>query len=215
MHTNFVWTACICHTDAILIMLLFIPLAKAGKDGYYFSVIVYTAVFFGYAIYRIRKWYFLKKKPIHRREFTSVCFGLFLAAIVLICDVSIPNNTVAEDVDTASSSVESSFAETVTVGSSEDADNSNSSILTDGTYSGKAYGYDGAVKVTITIENGKITEISASSEESDLWYFEKCEDTVISEILAAQDTDVDTVSGATYSSNGIKKAVLDALKQAQ
>ena len=220
------------------IMLLFIPLAKAGKDGYYFSVIVYTAVFFGYAICRIRKWYFLKKKPSHRREFTSVCFGLFLAVMVLICAVSIPNNTVAEDVDTASSSAESTFAETVedtstpsdhsdsniqvstsenetvTVASSEDADHSNSSDLTDGTYSGKAYGYDGAVKVTITIENGTITEISASSEESDLWYFEKCEDTVISEILAAQDTDVDTVSGATYSSNGIKKAVLDALKQA-
>ena len=34
------------------------------------------------------------------------------------------------------------------------------------------------------------------------------------EILEAQNTDVDAFSGATYSSNGIKKAVLDALKQA-
>ena len=182
------------------IMLLFIPLAKAGKDGYYFSVIVYTAVFLGYAICRIRKWYFLKKKPSHKREFTSVCFGLFLATMVLICAVSIPNNTVAKDVDSTISD--------------EDSTNLTSSTLTDGTYSGKAYGYDGMVKVTITIENGKITEISSSSEESDLWYFEKCKDTVISEILAAQNTDVDTVSGATYSSNGIKKAVLEALKQA-
>ena len=69
------------------IMLLFIPLAKDGKDGYYFSVIVYTAIFLGYAICRIRKWYFLKKKPEHRREFTSICFGVFLAVMVIICAV--------------------------------------------------------------------------------------------------------------------------------
>lgn len=78
------------------IMLLFIPLAKDGKDGYYFSVIVYTAIFLGYAIFRIRKWYFLKKKPEHRREFTSICFGVFLAVMVIICAVSSPKDTIAD-----------------------------------------------------------------------------------------------------------------------
>lgn len=165
------------------IMLLFVPLARNQMDGYYVSVIAYTAVFLGYAICRIRKWYFLKKKPTHKRELTSICFGLFLTLMLIVCAVCAPKTV-------------ESFA------------------LIDGTYQGKAYGYDGAVKATVTIEGGKITQISCWSEESDLWYFEKCEETVIREILDAQDTEVDTVSGATYSSNGIKKAVLDALSQA-
>ena len=98
--------------------------------------------------------------------------------------------------------------------SKEDSQSFDDTALTDGVYEGKAYGYDGAVKATVTIKDGKITDISCSSAESDLWYFDKCKDKVVSEILEAQNTDVDAVSGATYSSNGIKKAVLDALKQA-
>ena len=193
------------------IMLLFIPLAKDGKDGYYFSVIVYTAIFLGYAICRIRKWYFLKKKPEHRREFTSICFGVFLAVMVIICAVSSPKDTIAD----GNSNTE--IAENTTIESEpiskEDSQSFDDTALTDGVYEGKAYGYDGAVKATVTIKDGKITDISCSSAESDLWYFDKCKDKVVSEILEAQNTDVDAVSGATYSSNGIKKAVLDALKQ--
>ena len=195
------------------IMLLFIPLAKDGKDGYYFSVIIYTAIFLGYAICRIRKWYFLKKKPEHRREFTSICFGVFLAVMVIICAVSSPNDTIAD----GNSNTE--IAENTTIESEpiskEDSQSFDDTALTDGVYEGKAYGYDGAVKATVTIKDGKITDISCSSAESDLWYFDKCKDKVVSEILEAQNTDVDAVSGATYSSNGIKKAVLDALKQAE
>lgn len=194
------------------IILLFIPLAKDGKDGYYFSVIVYTAIFLGYAICRIRKWYFLKKKPEHRREFTSICFGVFLAVMVIICAVSSPKDTIAD----GNSNTE--IAENTTIESEpiskEDSQSFDDTALTDGVYEGKAYGYDGAVKATVTIKDGKITDISCSSAESDLWYFDKCKDKVVSEILEAQNTDVDAVSGATYSSNGIKKAVLDALKQA-
>ena len=98
--------------------------------------------------------------------------------------------------------------------STEVSQSFDDTTLTDGVYEGKAYGYDGAVKATVTIKDGKITDISCSSAESDLWYFDKCKDKVVSEILEAQNTNVDAVSGATYSSNGIKKAVLDALKQA-
>lgn len=89
------------------------------------------------------------------------------------------------------------------------------SVYKDGTYSGTAYGYDGDITVTITIENDVITAIDASSAEEDLWYFEQAESPVVSAILDSQSTSVDAVSGATYSSKGIMKAVENALAQAK
>ena len=214
------------------IMLLFLPLAQNGKEGYYFSVIVYTAIFFGYAICRIRKWYFLKKKPSHKREFTAVCALLFAAILAIVCVAARPKNTVddndqniemtetTKNTEMKSESAASTLGsnsnvdfETISEVDSEISDNSNST-LTDGVYEASAYGYDGAVKVSVTIEGGKITDISCSSAESDLWYFDKCKDKVVSEILESQNTDVDAVSGATYSSNGIKNAVQKALQEA-
>ena len=142
---------------------------------------------------------------IHLLWCISCCYGYYL------CRFS-PNDTIAD----GNSNTE--IAENTTVESEpiskEDSQSFDDTALTDGVYEGKAYGYDGAVKATVTIKDGKITDISCSSAESDLWYFDKCKDKVVSEILEAQNTDVDAVSGATYSSNGIKKAVLDALKQA-
>lgn len=52
------------------------------------------------------------------------------------------------------------------------------------------------------------------NEKDDISFFEKaC--AVIQLMLQKQDSDVDVVSGATYSSNGIKEAVKNALKKAQ
>lgn len=207
----------------IHILLLFLPLAQNGRTSYYFSVIVYTAIFLGYAICRIHKWYFLKKKPSHKREVNAVCLGLFLVIMAIVCVAAKPKNTVADDnphnqnTEVFSTDSEQDSATSATdfeAISKEESENFGSFTLTDGVYEASAYGYDGAIKVTVTIEGGKITNLSSSSAESDLWYFEKCKDKVVSEILEAQNTDVDAVSGATYSSNGIKKAVQKALQEA-
>ncbi len=45
------------------ILVLFVPKAQQGREGYFLSVLVYSAVFVGYAVMRIRKYYVLKKKP--------------------------------------------------------------------------------------------------------------------------------------------------------
>ena len=200
------------------IMLLFFPLSKNGNVGCYVSSILYTVIFLGYAICRIRKWIFLRKKPVHAHKITSICIELFLLIMLLFCAVSAPSASVR----TNDSKMQKDMAEAVAADPETSTDlmsennlDETSSSLADGTYQGKAFGYDGSIKATVTIENGIITAISCSSSESDLWYFDKCEQTVIAEILAAQNTDVDVVSGATYSSNGIKKAVLDAISQAR
>lgn len=86
--------------------------------------------------------------------------------------------------------------------------------LKDGIYPGSAQGFGGNISLQVTVSGGKISAInivSASGETGS--YFNRAQ-AVISSILTAQSADVDTVSGATYSSNGIKNAVRSALSQA-
>lgn len=85
----------------------------------------------------------------------------------------------------------------------------------DGTYNGEAQGYGGTVSVAVTIQNGTITDVAIiSAKQEDAAYFDAAKG-VIDEILEAQTTEVDTVSGATFSSNGILHAVADALGKAE
>ena len=67
----------------------------------------------------------------------------------------------------------------------------------------------------VTVENGTISEIEiTSADDEDKAYLSMAED-IIPKIIEAQSADVDTVSGATFSSTGIRDAVSEALKQAE
>ena len=81
----------------------------------------------------------------------------------------------------------------------------------DGTYEGSAQGYRGEVKVKVTVSGGQISAIDVESYSDDEQFFSRAKNTVISEILSGQTTDVQTVSGATFSSRGIIQAVANAL----
>ena len=84
----------------------------------------------------------------------------------------------------------------------------------DGTYTAEADGFNGSVKVTVTIKNGKITNISNSNTDTKE-YFNKAWSRIQPAILKKQAVyGVDTVSGATFSSNGILEAVQKALAKA-
>ena len=85
----------------------------------------------------------------------------------------------------------------------------------DGTFTASAYGYDGDITVHVTVQDDKITNITAETEESDDSYFADAQRTVIPAILRSQAADVDACSGATYSSNGIMAAVRAALESAR
>ena len=99
-------------------------------------------------------------------------------------------------------------------GQPEEADGADSPYA-DGTYTGEAQGYGGTVVVELTVENGKITDLTiASAEKEDTAYLDAAS-AVIDSILEQQSTDVDTVSGATFSSNGILHAAEDALRKAE
>lgn len=81
----------------------------------------------------------------------------------------------------------------------------------DGTYKGSANGYGGKVTVNVTVSKKTMTAIDVVSALGETDSFFQRAKGVIDEMLAAQSTDVDVVSGATYSSNGIIGAVKNAL----
>lgn len=85
----------------------------------------------------------------------------------------------------------------------------------DGTFTASAYGYDGNITVHVTIQDDRITDITAETEESDDSYFHDAKSAVIPAIIRSQAADVDACSGATYSSNGIMTAVRAALESAR
>lgn len=85
------------------------------------------------------------------------------------------------------------------------------SSLADGTYQGEGQGFRGTTSVSVTVENGKITDITIVSYQDDAQFFSRAQNTIIQEIISAQSLDVSCVSGATFSSNGILEAVADAL----
>lgn len=81
----------------------------------------------------------------------------------------------------------------------------------DGTYKGSANGYGGKVTVNVTVSKKTMTAIDVVSAPGETDSFFQHAKGVIDEMLTAQSTDVDVVSGATYSSNGIIGAVKNAL----
>lgn len=85
--------------------------------------------------------------------------------------------------------------------------------MKDGTYTGSAMGYNDNITVSVTVAGGKIASIAVVSEDDDEPYFTNAR-AVISRILSSQTTNVDAVTGATYSSKGIMSAVAQALQKA-
>jgi uncharacterized protein with FMN-binding domain len=88
---------------------------------------------------------------------------------------------------------------------------SNQVSCKDGTYEGSGTGFRGTTTVQVSVENGKIASIEVLSYKDDARFFERADDRVIDEIISQQQVQVDAVSGATFSSNGIMEAVADAL----
>ena len=83
----------------------------------------------------------------------------------------------------------------------------------DGVYEGKAKGFNGDIIVSVTVSEGNITAIDVLDNKETPAYLEEAK-AVIPEIIAAGKTEgVDAVSGATYSSEGIKRAVDNALEK--
>ena len=92
------------------------------------------------------------------------------------------------------------------------AENDAGGNFQNGIYTGTGEGYRGKVTVTVKVADGKITELILDDYADDKSYMERAKNRIFQEMISRQNTDVDTVSGATYSSNGLIEAVNKALE---
>lgn len=259
----------------IHVMLLTIPMARSGREGYVFSVFIYSLVFFSYAFFRIRK-FVLKNENTHKRIVVNAAFTFTVLMISFVTltarpvkenktensNESIKTFSISSAVTTEPASASPSGTNTTTAVSTTTAETNESTesitettteaiteedtkepneeqvsdepqqeeqpavpeselspepqyVYNDGDFSASAYGYDGDVHITITIENDVIISISGYTDESDNWYFDSASGQIIPAILNSQNADVDAYSGATYSSNAIMQAVRKALDSAR
>lgn len=106
-------------------------------------------------------------------------------------------------------------AEDADAADAEEESDDSENVYKDGTYTGSAQGFGGAITVQVTLKNDEITDIQVTSAPGEDSAYLSQGEGVISSIISAQSTDVDTVSGATFSSTGIINAVVDALGKAE
>lgn len=85
----------------------------------------------------------------------------------------------------------------------------------DGVYTGTGVGFRGEISVQVAVESGEIADVQIlSAEKDDKAYVDRAS-TLTEEIIETQSTEVDTVSGATFSSQGIIDAAEEALGKAE
>ena len=116
----------------------------------------------------------------------------------------------AQELKTAEAASEKQSAENPSIESNFGMD---IGTLNDGTYQGSARGYKSVITVSVTVQGGKIVSITIVSAGDDEPYFGNAK-AVIDRVIGSQSMNVDTVSGATYSSTGILVAIKNALLQA-
>lgn len=86
--------------------------------------------------------------------------------------------------------------------------------LRDGKYQGSGLGFGDTITVEVTIQDGKMTDIAVlSADGEDRPYYNQAL-TILDKMLSTQSSEVDTVSGATLTCEGMIDAVADALGKA-
>ena len=85
----------------------------------------------------------------------------------------------------------------------------------DGVYEGTGKGNNGDIKVEVTVKDGNIVSVVLKEHAETEGIYEAAEKGVTEDIIANQSPEVDVVSGATNTSNGIKEAVANALEGAK
>lgn len=139
------------------------------------------------------------------RNFLIKCVNaVVVAGIVLTYNVWATNAAAADAAVTAQMEADAQAARA--------ASDARGPYATDGTFTGSAQGYGGAVTTQVVIENGYIASVEVVDHAGETEaYFAQAEG-LTDKIVAAQGTNVDAVSGATFSSAGIINGVNEALK---
>ncbi|HSP47996.1 MAG TPA: FMN-binding protein [Clostridiaceae bacterium] len=86
----------------------------------------------------------------------------------------------------------------------------------DGTYEGEGEGYKGPIKVEVVVTGGEITAVEVLENEDTPELFEGAQEAIVEEVIAENSADdLEVVTGATGSSEGLIEAIKDALEKAK
>lgn len=157
---------------------------------------------------------FIKKFPI--KETLSLLLGGLAVISVFYIGNTARKAAVSIPEKPAISGTEDSPAIEITPSLSsneKEVEQLSDSLYVDGKYIASAAGYNGDITVEVTIKDGKMEEINIVDCIDDELYVQEAMK-LIKKMIKAQSADVDAVSGATYSSNGIINATADCLAQA-
>ncbi len=86
------------------------------------------------------------------------------------------------------------------------------SLFNDGIYEGSGTGFGGEIKVQVEIYGGKILSAKILSAEKETADYLKSAERILTDVVNKQSMEVDIVSGATLSSNGILEGIRNALE---
>lgn len=83
-----------------------------------------------------------------------------------------------------------------------------------GTFEGTGNGFGGELRLKVTVADGKMEGIEVVSHHESSVVFNRALPLITERILEAQSPEVDSVTGATFTSYGVKAAVAEAMKEA-
>ncbi len=164
--------------------------------------------------------------PVHR--LLTVMLIICLVVHLVVVGIQLPGRLFGGDSSAQSQTEElptddesaqqqnSESGEDETGGSTDDAAaivTFSGAVLADGSYSGSAQGYSGTTTVTVTVSGGQVSDITVNSNGDSPQFFSQAQ-SLLQTIVGTQSLQVDTVSGATFSSAGIINAVYNALQDA-
>ncbi len=86
--------------------------------------------------------------------------------------------------------------------------------VADGTYTAEGEGFNGPVKVSVEVAGGKVLSIKVISHKETEYVSDPAFDGIPAAVIEKQTVEVDTVSGATYTSEALIEAITKALENA-
>ena len=171
------------------VVIMIYPKAVRGDFESLIDLCIYTAMFGIYLGLRFERYLEKKKKQ-------SYCPAVWSSLLILFAAASFGLN----------------YSMVYAKGTDERPD---PEYYSDGVWEGEGMGLNGAVRVKVVVEEGNLTDIKILEHEDDEPYFSDAKQEIIPAIIENQSVDVDGVSGATFSSEGIIEAVKDALMSSE
>jgi len=154
-------------------------------------------------------------KKIKTYYFRMVLLAIIVGTGFIFYTIAASNAEDVQAVEDDTPPTNKTVTETTTESSTNSIDLESATGIADGTYSGIGDGFRGAITVEVTVIDELITKVEVVEHIEDNKWFNRAYTAIISLMVSEQSVDVNTVSGATYTSVGIIEGANAALNSAR